>query len=148
LLRYLCRNADAAGVGELLQACRNIDALAEAIVAFDDHLPQIDPDANCDALAFGDIRVALRHATLESDRAFDSVDNAAEFRQQTVSHQLEYAPMTLLDLGLEQLLTARPQPVEGPGLVRFHEGRVADDVDGQDGRKLAFHGKARYVSHR
>ena len=125
-----------------------IHALAVTIFAFDDHFSQIDSNSNFDAFAFGHARIALDHAALESNRTFDSIDNAAEFRQQTVPHQLEDAPMVLLDLRLEQLLSASPHPVKSSRFVRLHMGRVTHNVGGKDGRKLAFHCNFHGVPHR
>src|SRR5262245_3902549 len=49
LLRYLPRDADAAGVGELLQTRGDIHAFAVAILAIDDDLSEVDADADLDA---------------------------------------------------------------------------------------------------
>ena len=51
-------DGDAAGFGELLQSCRDVDAVAEDVVFFDDDVAEIDSDAELD-LPWIDIGIAL-----------------------------------------------------------------------------------------
>ncbi len=53
MVAYRARDADAAGFGQCLQPCRDIDAVAVNVVAVGDDVAEIDPDAERDALVFG-----------------------------------------------------------------------------------------------
>ena len=133
------RHADFAGIGELLQPCGDVHALAIAVVALDDHVAQGDGHAHLDAPLRLDPLVALRHAPLQRHGAVHGVDHAAELRQQSVAHQLEDAAVMLCDLRLEQFLAVRPQPFERVSLVPFHEPAIAGYIGGEDGGEMAFH---------
>ena len=80
-------NTNAAGVGELFEPCGDVDALAIAVVALDDHFAEIDADTDPNALVFGKVGIALGHAALQADSAFDRIDDAAEFGEHAVAHQ-------------------------------------------------------------
>ena len=56
-----------------------------------------------------------------------------------VAHQLEDAAVVPGDFRLEQFLAPGTQPLECARLVALHERRVADDVGGKNGGKLAVH---------
>ena len=139
----LAGDADAAGVGELFEPCGDVDALAIAVVALDDHLAEIDADAHLNALIFRNVGVALGQSALQAHRAFDRIDDRAEFGQHAVAHQLEDAPVMARDLRLEQFLAPRRQPLMGALLVALHERRVADHIGGENGGELAFHDESR-----
>ena len=132
LLRHLARYANAAGGRELLQPSRDIDAFAVPVLAFDDHFPKVDADADLDALFRFDPGIAFRHAALHGHRAFDRIDHAAEFGEKPIAHELEDAAVMLLDLGLEEFFAVGPQPVECSRFVLLHKRRVADDVSRED----------------
>ena len=132
-------HGDAARIGQSLQPCGNVDAVAMAIVAFDDHVAEIYAHAQVDALAIAQAGVASGHAALQDDCAFDRIDDAAEFHQQAVAHQLEDAAVVLGDRWLEQLLAVRTQPFERAGLILLHEPAVADHVGGKDSGEVALH---------
>ena len=143
LLRHLARHADAAGLGQLLEPGGDVDALAVAVLALDDHLAQIDADPDLDALIVGTCGIALGEAALQRHRAFDRIDDRAELGEHAVAHELEDAPVMAGDLGLEQLLAPGLQPLMRPRLVALHERRVADDVGGENGGELALHDDSR-----
>src|SRR6516225_1627719 len=55
------RDADAARLGQCFQSSREIDAVAENVVLFDDYVTQVDPNSEADALVFGRIGIAVYH---------------------------------------------------------------------------------------
>src|SRR5204863_345671 len=61
--------ANAAGLGEPLQARGHVDAVAENIAAVEDDVAEIDADAELDAGFRTQGRVALGHAALDVQRA-------------------------------------------------------------------------------
>jgi hypothetical protein len=113
-------NGDASWLGQLLEPCRNIDAVAVAVFFLDDHIAEIDADPQIDALAGNEPIIPFGHAALKADRALHGIDNAAEFRQQAVAHQLENAAVMPRDLWLEQFLAVGAQPFKGVRLVLLH----------------------------
>jgi hypothetical protein len=71
-------NKHAARVAELLEPRGDVDALAVAVLALDDHVAEIDAEPHVDALPVGEATVALRHAALKRYGAFHRIDHAAE----------------------------------------------------------------------
>jgi hypothetical protein len=74
-----------AGIGHGFDPRGVVAAVAIKVVAFDDHVAQIDADAQFDATLRPNIRVPLGHRLLHSDRAADRADDASKFRQHTVA---------------------------------------------------------------
>lgn len=108
LSRDFARNADAAGLCKPLQAGGDVHTLPVAILALDDHLAEVDANADFQGGEFGSAGIALGHAALKCCGAFHRIHDTAEFRQQSVAHQFENAPVMLLDFRLEQFLVAGP----------------------------------------
>ena len=75
----------AARVGESLQPRRDVDAVAVDVVAFDDHVSEIDADAELDAAVVQRGAVAVGHAGLDRDGAAHGLDRAGEIDQQAVA---------------------------------------------------------------
>ena len=144
LIKGLLRNANAPGLRQLLQAGRDVDAFALAVVAVDNHITEIDADAHVDAPFVGDAGVSFGHAALNDHRALDRIDDAGELRQQAVAHQFEYAPLVLFDLRLEQILAMGPKPGEGIRFILLHEPGIANHVGGEDSREVTI---GAFVSH-
>src|ERR1700739_4598004 len=57
----LCRLAHPAGIGQGLDAGGDVDAVAVEVVALDDHIAEIDANAQFDAVVRRGADVALRH---------------------------------------------------------------------------------------
>jgi len=70
-----------AGVGQGLDAGGDIDAVAIEVVALDDHVPEIDADAQFDAAVGRDVGVPLGHRLLHLNRAAHRIDDAGKFHQ-------------------------------------------------------------------
>ena len=64
--------------------------------------------------------IALGHAALQGNSAFDGIDHTAELGEKTISHELKDTPMVILDLGLEELFPVGTESLEGSGLVLLH----------------------------
>jgi hypothetical protein len=92
LIEYLGRDADAAGLGDALQARRDVDGVAIEIVAFHDDVADVDADAKRDALLLRQFGVALGYALLNRGGAFDRVHHASELDQGAIAHQLATRP--------------------------------------------------------
>ena len=89
------------GGRKLLQPGRDVHAFAIAVVAVDDHLADVDADADVEPFLLGYGGVALCHSALEGDGAFDGIDHAAELGEEAIAHELEDPPVMPRDLGLE-----------------------------------------------
>src|ERR1700693_3133969 len=55
------RDADATGLRNAFEARGDIDAIAENVVAFDEHVAEIDADAEKHALVLAEAGIAFRH---------------------------------------------------------------------------------------
>src|SRR3546814_12230386 len=63
--------ADAAGLGQALQAGRDVDAVAVDIVVLVDDVAEVDADAEADALGLWAILFPLGHALLDQPRTLE-----------------------------------------------------------------------------
>jgi len=67
-----------AGIGQGFDAYGDIDAVAIEVVALDDHIAEIDADAQFDAIVRRDTGVPLGHRLLHRDRAAHRIDDAGK----------------------------------------------------------------------
>ena len=139
------RNADAAGIGNPLQARGEIDAIAEDVVAIiNDDVADIDAGTKIESFERGGSQVALGHAQLHVDRAANRIDYARELHEQTVTGRLDDSTVMFSDLGVDQLPPVSlergqgtnpecyqcPRRARPPGLVM-----KAQDVNHAGGRR-------------
>jgi hypothetical protein len=139
-------DANSAGLGQRLETGRDIDAVAVNIVALDDHVAEIDADAQNDLrLAQGFVgQKAIR--PLHGQRAMDGVDDAAELHDRAVADQLDDPPIMGGDRRIEDGLAVLLQRRQRALLVDPHKARIADHVGCEDRRELtvdAFFGHSR-----
>ena len=118
-----------------LEARRDIDAVAENVVALDDDVAEIDADAEVDGRPR--IEIALAHRPLHRDGAFDRIDDAAEFDQRAVAHHLDDAAAPRGDGWVERLAPDLPECSDRAGLVGPHHRGVAGNVGSEDGGEPA-----------
>jgi len=98
------RDANSTGLGQRLKACRDIHPVAEDVVFLDDHVAQIDPDAEPDAPILAHFRLAVDHAALDLHGAAYRIDDTWKFREQPVAGVFHGAAMVLCDLRIDQLV--------------------------------------------
>ena len=96
------------GSAQLLQAGGDVDAVAVDVLALDDHVAEVDADAERDALGLGHVPLALGHALLDRDRAGDRVDDAGELDQRAVAHQLDDPALVLGDQRVDRAPRGAP----------------------------------------
>jgi hypothetical protein len=125
-------DANPAGIGQGFQPRRDVDPVAEDVVALGDHVAEVDPDPELDALLGRDARAALGHPPLHLHGTPDGIDHAGELGQEPIAGVLHHAPAMFPDLGLDQLPKVRPQPFVRPLLIRPHQARVPRHVGGED----------------
>ena len=138
------RQHDRAGLGQALQARRDVDRVAEHVLVGHDDVAEMQADAEGLAALGGRAGVALDHAALQLDRRAHRLDGAAELDQHAVAHRLDDAAMEALDHRRHQLGEMRTQVDERPLLVGAHQAAVAVDVGEQDGRETTVGARARH----
>ena len=134
--------AHAARLGDALEPRRDVDAVAQKVVAFDQHVAEMNADAIDDAPAFGEVGVALGHHALDRERAFGGRNDRGKFDEEGVAHRLEDPPAVRGDDRRRGLLPLEHR-FRRAGLVLAHHARIADDVGGEDRGKLADGGHVR-----
>ena len=129
-------NADSAGLRQRLQAGGDVDAVAINVVAFDDHIAEIDADPQNDVgLAHGLIRQSTVRA-LHGESAMDGIDDAAEFDDRAVADQLDDASVMGGNRRIEHRLTVLLEGRQRALLVDPHKTRISDHVGCKDSREL------------
>ena len=109
----------------------DIDAVAQNILAVDQHVAEIDADAVKDASGLGNARVAFGHLLLHANRALHRRDDRRKFQQHAVAHRLD-EPAAESANDRRRRLAMFPHRARRPRFVIAHQPRVADDVGGED----------------
>ena len=81
-------DADFSGLGEPLETRGDVDPIAVDVALLDDHVADVDADAERDAPVLGQLRLALGDALLDRGGALDRIDHARELDQRAVAHEL------------------------------------------------------------
>jgi hypothetical protein len=144
LVAHHPRDADPTGLGQRLQARRDIDPVAKNVVALDNDVVEIDADAKPDAPLVGQLGLAVEHAALHFGRTAHRVDDAGEFRQHAVAGGLDDAAVMLADLRIDHFGEMRLEALMRAFLVRPHQPRIARHIGGEDRGETA--GRGHYSS--
>ena len=128
---------DAAGIGQGFDPGGDVDAVAIEVVALDDHVAEIDADAQFDAVVRRDARVALGHRLLHRDGTAHRIDDAGKLHQQAVAGGLDDAALVLGDLRIDELAAQRLEAFERAFLVRPHQPRIPRHIGGKNRGKTA-----------
>ena len=75
------RDADAARRSQTLQSRRDVHAIAENIVAFDNYITQVNTYTETNGLVLTSIRVASHHAFLNGNGARNRSNDGGKFQQ-------------------------------------------------------------------
>jgi hypothetical protein len=124
-----------AGIGQGFDPCRDVNTVAVEIVSLDDHVAEIDADAQLDAALRRDTRVPLGHHLLHLDRAAHRIDNAGKFHQQAVAGGLDDAAAVLVDQRIDQFSSVALESGERSFLINAHQPRISDDIGAEDRRQ-------------
>ena len=103
----------------------------------DDHVAEIDPDAEPDPPLLRHLGLALGHAALDLHSAAHRIDHAWKFREHAVAGVLHHPAPMLGDLRLDQLTEMPLEPFVRALLIRPHQTRVPRHVGGEDRGKAA-----------
>ena len=132
-----------AGIGQGFDPRGDVDAVAIEVVALDDHIAEIDADAQLDAVVRRDARVPLGHRLLHLDGAAHRIDDAGKFHQHAVAGGLDDAAVVLGDLRIEELAAQRFEAFERALLVRPHQPRIRPPHRRQGSRRDGGSGSCR-----
>ena len=104
------RKADRAGLGDSLQPCGNIDAVAHQIaVSFFDHVTEMHPDAEIDPAVVRHANIALDEAILHRNGAAHGLDHAAKLRDEPIASALDDPPVMVGDGRINQTAAQRAE---------------------------------------
>ena len=84
-----------------MQPRGDVDALTVDVIAIDDDVAKIDPNAIADALLFGLIELAVCHRSLDGECAVQGLHDARKFDEGTIADQFEGPPAIGCDMRLE-----------------------------------------------
>ncbi|MFO0997764.1 MAG: hypothetical protein U1F33_13870 [Alphaproteobacteria bacterium] len=139
LVPYDAAHPDAARLSERFETSRDIDAITVNVAALDDHVADVDADAELDALTLRDICVPRGHPSLDLNGAGDGIDDARELDECAIAHQLDDPPAARCDRGVDEVPAVGLEALERADLVLAHEARVAHHIGSEDRGKLTFH---------
>ncbi|MCY1231172.1 hypothetical protein D9M72_436100 [compost metagenome] len=149
---HLCRHrgghADAADIGQLLDARGDVDAVAEDVVVLEDDVAEIDADAEFDPPVLRHVAVAPLHALLDLDRAFDRIGHALELDQHSVAGGLDQPALVLGDRRIDELDAVGSEPRKRARFVGFHQPTVAGHIGRQHCGESLLHGLAKHFEKR
>jgi hypothetical protein len=80
---------NAARFGDPFDPRRDVDAVAQDVLALDDDIADVDPDPEPDRIDFGATGILLAKLSLDFDSASDGVHGACELHQRAVAHELD-----------------------------------------------------------
>jgi hypothetical protein len=101
--------ADRAGLGDPLQPCGDIDAVAHQIaISFLDDVSEMKADTELDAALGRQPGVAFDEAVLDFDGSTHGVYYAAKLDEAAVPGSLDDASMMRVDSGIDQIATQPP----------------------------------------
>jgi hypothetical protein len=138
------RDAEAAWLANTLEPCCDVDAITKDVMAIDDDVADIDPDAELEPFLGPLGRIALRHAALYLDRTAHRLHDARKLDKHAIAGGFDDATTMLADLWIDQGAPARLESGQGAFLVLPHQTRVTRHVGGEDGGQLAFDALGRH----
>ena len=138
VILHRARQADAAGLGDLLQPGGDVDPVAEQVVAVAGHVAEVDADAEPHLLAAGQVAVSVGEVLLDRHSTTRRLDRAGELGDDAVAGAAEDAAEMPGDPCIDGL-SAGGESGQSGLLVRLHEAGIADDIGGEYGGQAAFH---------
>ena len=137
LIAHRARDTDAARLGKHFKSRRDVDAVAKDVILLDDHVAEINADAELYPPRRRDVGVASRHPALDLGSAKYCVGDAVEFEQHAVAGGLDDAAAIFGDDRIDQLDPMGFETRERPCLVDLHQPTVAHHISRDDRREPA-----------
>ena len=136
LLVHRPGNENPTRLGQRLQPCRDIDAVAEQRAVLLDHIAEIHPDTQPHAPLGGQGVVLLGDRVLEVPRTAHRINGARKLRHQAVTDAAEFLPVELFDESIKDRATDL-EGAERALLVGLHQPAVLDYIRRQDGSNFS-----------
>ena len=114
-------------LSDTLKPSRDVDAIAEYVVALDQDVTEVNSDAKQHTPVLRDTFVPLVHHRLHRHRALDRIDYRGKLKQHAVPHCLHEPPPVLRHKSIGNLAVFA-ECAGGADLVEAHQPRVACHV--------------------
>jgi len=121
------RDANSARLRISLQAGRDIDGIAEQIVALNDNIADVDADPELHLITGRSISVFPSYGLLNFDGAFDGIHGAAEIGNNAVARGVEDPTAMRGDQAIDDDPVGR-EGLKGADLISPHQAAVAFDI--------------------
>ena len=131
------RDANPARLRKSLQPGRDIDGIAEQVVALNDDVADVDADPKPHLLIGRSIRVLLSYGVLNFDGAFHGIHGAGEIGKNAVARGVEDPTAMRGDQAIDDDPVGR-EGAKGADLISPHQAAVAFDIRCEDRRELSF----------
>jgi hypothetical protein len=132
------RDADRARLGEGFQPGRDIDPIAEQVLAVDHDIADMHADAELHRFVGGMSRILCGDRSLCRDGALEGIDRAGEIGDDAIASGIEDAAPVRRDQPVDDD-AARLQPSQRADLVARHQPAVAGNVCGEDRGEFALY---------
>jgi len=120
-----------------LQLSRDIDGIAEEMVALNDDVADVDADAEPHVLADRSISILLRYGVLHCDSALHGIHGAGEVSDEAIASRVEDPTAIRGDQPIDDD-PVRRESAEGADLISPHQAAIAFDIRCEDRRELSF----------
>ena len=130
-------DGDAARLRDAFEPGRDVHPIAQDVIAFDQHVTEIDADAEQHSPILRQTCIPLCHEFLNRDGALDRGNDRGKFHQHAIASALDdpaaMAGHDRIDGG-----SMLPESPRCARLIDAHQPAVASDIGGQDGGQSAF----------
>ena len=133
------RNADPTGLGQGLESCRDVYAVAIDVVALDDHVAQIDANTQYDPGFLGQMIVGCGQGRLQFGGTAYGTDSAGKLDENAIAHDLHDPTFVGGHERCQDFGALFPEGRYRPVFICLHQTAVADDVGQNDGGEAALH---------
>src|SRR5690348_6113903 len=137
MVPHRTRDTNSSRLRESLQAGRDIDGIAEEIVALHDDVADVQPDAETHLHTGGPISVLLCHGVLHRDSTLHGIDGADEIGDEAIASRVEDPTAMRGDQAVDDG-SVTVESAERADLISLHESAVAFDIGCEDRGELPF----------
>src|SRR5216684_647415 len=127
LIPHYTRDANSARLRQSFQASRDIDGIAEEIVALNNDVADVDADPKPHLLADRSISILLGYGVLHRDSTLHGINGAGEIGDETVASRVE-DPTTMRGYQPIDDDPIRGEGAKGADLIEPHQSAVAFDI--------------------
>jgi hypothetical protein len=136
VLVHCTRDANSAGLCQVLQSSSDIDAITIDTEFVEDDVAEVDTDAIEHTTGFLDVGIPLRHFALHAESTLDRANNARKLCKYTIPGRIDNAAAVLCDNRVYDCLM--PFEVAHCALfINAHKDTVSGDISRKDCSKLS-----------